>query len=112
MFAVETFIPNIRKRHLMLNPGPQYQMRANGIPYVNKTADTEIVVDLWEITPEMLVRVDRLEGYDPNNHDDSWYKRELIKVNVNNKVYDAWLYFNNGGTEVVKSGDYKNYRNG
>lgn len=90
----------------------KYQMRANGIPFVNKTPDTNITVDLWEITDEMLEDVDRLEGYNPNNHEESWYKREKIKVNLNNKAIDAWIYFNDTRSGViVESGDYKNYTN-
>lgn len=88
----------------------KYQLRASGIPYVNKTPDTQIVIDLWEVDPETLKRVDRLEGYDPANHNNSWYKRELIPVIVDNKRYDAWLYFNNQGSTVIPSGDYNDYK--
>jgi gamma-glutamylcyclotransferase (GGCT)/AIG2-like uncharacterized protein YtfP len=88
----------------------KYQLKASGIPYVNKTPDTQITIDLWEIEPEILPRVDRLEGYDPDNHDRSWYKRELIPVEVQGKKYDAWLYFNEGGSTIIESGDYSDYR--
>lgn len=88
----------------------KYQMRASGIPYVNKNPDVNIIVDIWEITPEMLVNVDRLEGYDPNNHDNSWYKRELIDVDLNGDTIKAWLYFNyTSNGSIVESGDYTKY---
>lgn len=88
----------------------KYEMRANFIPYVNKNPKSNIVVDLWEITDEMLPAVDRLEGYNPNNHDDSWYKRELIDVDLNGKKVKAWLYFNDTSFgSVVESGDYNVY---
>jgi len=85
----------------------KYQMKANGIPYVNKTPDTNIVVDLWEIDQELdLPKVDRLEGYDPSDHEGSWYKREKIKVELNNKIVEAYLYFNDGNGTIIKTGDY------
>lgn len=90
----------------------KYQMRASGIPYINKTPDTNIVVDLWKIDSKMLKNVDRLEGYDPDNHDNSWYKREKIKVNLKDEIIDAWIYFNDTSRgELVESGDYTDYIN-
>ena len=84
----------------------KYQMRASGIPYVNKTPDTQIVVDVWEIdVVKHLPSVDRLEG-----HPD-WYKREEIDVELNGKTIKAWLYFmENAGSTIVESGDYNDYR--
>jgi gamma-glutamylcyclotransferase (GGCT)/AIG2-like uncharacterized protein YtfP len=88
----------------------KYQMLANFIPYVNKTPQSNITVDLWEITKDMLPAVDRLEGYDPNDHDGSWYKRELIDVDLNGNVVKAWLYFNNSSFgSLVESGDFEDY---
>ncbi len=89
----------------------KYQMLAHFIPYVNKTPDTQITVDLWEIDKERdLPAVDRLEGYDPNDHDGSWYKRELIDVDLNGNVVKAWLYFNNSSFgSLVESGDFEDY---
>ena len=90
----------------------KYQMRASGIPYINKTPDINIVVDLWKIDSKMLKSVDRLEGYDPDNHDNSWYKREKIKVKLNDDVIDAWIYFNDTNRgDLVESGDYVDYVN-
>lgn len=85
----------------------KYQMKSRGIPFVNKTPDTQITVDLWEIDKERdLPGVDRLEGYNPNNHNGSWYKRELIPVKLNDKIYQAWLYFNDSDGTIIKSGNY------
>jgi gamma-glutamylcyclotransferase (GGCT)/AIG2-like uncharacterized protein YtfP len=84
----------------------KYQMRASGIPYVNKTPDTQIVVDIWEIDVDKhLPSVDRLEGH-PN-----WYCREEIEVELDGKIIKAWLYFmENAGSTIVESGDYNDYR--
>lgn len=80
----------------------KYEMRASGIPFVNKTPSTQIVVDLWEINKDELKDCDGLEGHP------RWYRREMIDVNVKNNTYKAWLYFNNtsNGT-IVTSGDFK-----
>ena len=84
----------------------KYQMRASGIPYVNKTPYTQIVVDIWEIDVDKhLPSVDRLEGH-PN-----WYCREEIEVELDGKIIKAWLYFmENAGSTIVESGDYNDYR--
>ena len=84
----------------------KYQLRASGIPFVNKTPDTQIVVDAWEIDIDKhLPRVDSLEGHP------QWYKRELIKATINGKVIEGWLYFmENSGSTIIESGDYNDYR--
>lgn len=83
----------------------KYQMIASGIPFVNKTPDTNITVDIWEIDEEKdLPSVDRLEGHP------EWYKRELIDVKVDDTIYKAWLYFcDRGHGKIVESGDFNIY---
>jgi gamma-glutamylcyclotransferase (GGCT)/AIG2-like uncharacterized protein YtfP len=84
----------------------KYQMRASGIPFVNKTPDTQIVVDVWEINRDLhLPSVDRLEGHP------EWYCREEINVELKGQVIKAWLYFmENSGSTIITSGDYNDYR--
>jgi gamma-glutamylcyclotransferase (GGCT)/AIG2-like uncharacterized protein YtfP len=53
-----------------------------------------------------------LEGYSPEDHENSWYKREEIPVVMEDQSEtNAFIYFNNveTGTEV-ESGDYTVYR--
>ena len=84
----------------------KYQMRANGIPYVNKTADVQITIDAWEIDVEKhLSKVDSLEGH-PN-----WYCREEIEAEVNGKIIKGWLYFMEGSSaQIVESGNFLDHR--
>jgi gamma-glutamylcyclotransferase (GGCT)/AIG2-like uncharacterized protein YtfP len=84
----------------------KYQMRASGIPYVNKTPDTQIVVDIWEIDKDRhLPSVDRLEGHP------EWYCREEVDIELNGNIIKAWLYFmEDSGSTIVKSGNYNDYR--
>ena len=90
----------------------KYKLSALGIPYVNpKEKISNIRVEVYEVTPEELISIDRLEGYNPNNHSNSWYKRTPVEVKLDSgeKVV-ASIYFNETekGT-IIKSGDFKDY---
>lgn len=79
----------------------KYTMRSSGIPYLSKEPMVNITVDLWEIDKDSLIKVDALEGHP------KWYKRELVPVEVNNKIYNAYIYFNEGSNaNIVESGDF------
>ena len=91
----------------------KYKMTANGIPFVKKDEEiSKIKVEVYSVNNEQLQRLDRLEGYDPNNHDNSWYKRYPVEIILeNNKEVIAGLYFNEQeGNILIESGDYKDYR--
>ncbi len=91
----------------------KYKLTASGIPFVKQTEPISTVrVEVYEVTPEQLPMVDRLEGYNPNRHDESWYKRTPIQVNLDNgEEVTASIYFNDDeGRELIESGDYKDYR--
>lgn len=85
----------------------KYTMYASGIPFVNENKETsKIKGELYEVNIGRMPALDGLEG-----HPD-WYQRKLIPVNVNNKEYKAWLYFNNeNGGNLLEDGDYRRYRN-
>ena len=87
----------------------KYTLRANGIPFVSKEPLHNVVIDVYKVDDSTLKRLDSLEGYDPKNHNGSWYKREQIPVKIGNKILNAWLYFNEGYSHlpIIKSGDYK-----
>ncbi len=87
----------------------KYEMTASGIPFLNKKKPTSrITVDVFEVTDERLPHIDALEGYDPNNHEKSWYKREPVEVEFNDgKKITAEIYFNDDiGRDLIESGDY------
>lgn len=92
----------------------KYTMYRSGIPYVDKTKETSIISgEVYEIDQMTLARVDRLEGYRPNNHEGSWYKREAIPVRLvdTDEVVTAFIYFNTPSNtdalELVEDGIYK-----
>lgn len=90
----------------------KYKLTASGIPFVKKNEPVHnVVVEVYEVTDEQLPTVDRLEGYDPNDHEGSWYKRTPIQVELDNgEEVEASIYFNDdeGGT-LIESGDYADY---
>jgi len=91
----------------------KYELTANGIPFVNKEKPTSNVrVEVYSVTPEQIPSVDRLEGYNPNDHDGSWYKRSPIDITLdNNEKVKASLYFcNKSAQTLIKSGDYADYK--
>lgn len=91
----------------------KYKLTANGIPFVNPNeAISKVRVEVYSVTPEQLPTVDSLEGYDPNNHDGSWYKRTPISVNLDSgENVEASIYFGDrDGKTLIESGDYADYR--
>lgn len=91
----------------------KYHLTASGIPYVHPNIETSKVIgEVYEVNEHQLARLDMLEGYNPNNHDNSWYKREPITVSFENgQETEAFIYFNESkGSTVIESGDYSDYR--
>lgn len=77
-----------------------------GFPGVLATGQTSIIGEVYEVTdPEMLRRLDRLEG-----HPD-WYRRTPI-VTLEGDAVEIYIYPENDGRSrtapVVESGDWNN----
>lgn len=92
----------------------KYKLTASGIPYVNPNEElSKIRVEVYEVSDTQLPVVDSLEGYNPNNHDGSWYKRTPIDVTLDNgEQIEASIYFadKSSGKTLIKSGDYADYK--
>jgi len=89
----------------------KYHLTAGGLPYVSKSKSTsQVVGEVYEVTDQQLKRLDMLEGYDPNNHNGSWYKREIIDITLDDGNKEkAALYFNDDeGNSIIYNGDYCN----
>jgi len=92
----------------------KYKLTANGIPFVNPNEQvSKIRVEVYSVTPDQLPTVDRLEGYDPRDHEGSWYKRTPIEITLDTgEDVKASIYFGeNEGKTLIESGDYADYRN-
>ena len=81
-----------------------------GFPAVDTSVDSnQIQGELYEVNPEGMARLDRLEGYP------SFYDRKEVKLATGET---AWVYFIDefhkrygSNYETVENGDWKEYRN-
>lgn len=91
----------------------KYKLTASGIPFVKKDEPvSNVKVEVYSVTPEQLPTVDALEGYNPNDHEGSWYKRTPIQVKLDNgEEIEASIYFGDReGNTLIATGDYADYR--
>lgn len=91
----------------------KYTLSAAGIPYVNTHVPrTRVVGEVWEVDNDCLASVDRLEGYNPSNHNNSWYKRVDTEIELKNgKIITAGMYENDTiASHIIETGDYAKYR--
>lgn len=91
----------------------KYKLTASGIPFVSpKEQISNVTVEVYSVTPQQLPRIDGLEGYNPNDHEGSWYKRTPISVTLDNgKEIEASIYFGDReGNTLIETGDYADYR--
>ena len=52
-----------------------------------------LVFVMPEHKDKMIIRIDELEGYDPEKHGESAYNREMREVELENgKTVTAWVY--------------------
>jgi gamma-glutamylcyclotransferase (GGCT)/AIG2-like uncharacterized protein YtfP len=77
--------------------------------------DTDIVVDLYEFAGEgKLFPINRYEGYDPNNPEDSLYVLTRVPL-VNDPETEVLCYEYNGtiraadGRDIVEHGDWARF---
>lgn len=91
----------------------KYKLTANGIPFVSKSEPiSNITIEAYKVPESQMPFIDRLEGYDPGDHEGSWYKRSKTKaVLENGEEIEGYLYFNDSeGSTLIKSGNYEDYR--
>jgi gamma-glutamylcyclotransferase (GGCT)/AIG2-like uncharacterized protein YtfP len=66
--------------------------------------------------PRVLAALDEIEGYRPDDHDRSLYRREQTDVILpDGSIARAWAYFYNaplGKAQNIRSGDYLEYLKG
>lgn len=82
-----------------------YTLRSlGGCPAVDKSVLTHhVVVEVYEVSPEELKRLDRLEGY--TSEDDYWYNRTLTETV---DYGPAFMYhIDNSNRPIIESGDWR-----
>jgi gamma-glutamylcyclotransferase (GGCT)/AIG2-like uncharacterized protein YtfP len=87
------------------NTAYKYAMYVNGLPYVTKQEKiSQIQGEVYCVDEDGLARLDSLEGHPV------FYCREEVPVEINGKVYQAWLYFcnrfNKNRATLAQDGDY------
>lgn len=120
VFVYGTLRTDLRKIHDLWKGLPTGKFISNGtivgqlyklseaVPGVKLSGTGKVVGEVVQVTPDELVRFDRLEGH-PNN-----YRREEVPVTLSDgTTLTAWVYgfpFKYGGDEaknLIKSGDWK-----
>ena len=59
-----------------------------------------------------IAQLDDYEGLNPEEGEYSAYRRDVVQVEINNKIVTAWVYWFNGdttGRPLVESGDVLQY---
>lgn len=69
--------------------------------WYSDNVETEIVGEVWEVSPEVFARLDRLEGY-PHFYD---------RVQVQTKQGIAWIYINEDAKKnpIIPSGSWRQH---
>ncbi|MDT3429252.1 gamma-glutamylcyclotransferase (GGCT)/AIG2-like uncharacterized protein YtfP/cation transport regulator ChaC [Paenibacillus forsythiae] len=66
--------------------------------------------ELYEVTPEMMTRLDELEDFHGPGHPENEYERVLTDVTTDSGKREAWVYvYRERQHEVIAYGDWKLY---
>jgi gamma-glutamylcyclotransferase (GGCT)/AIG2-like uncharacterized protein YtfP len=89
---------------------PIYTMLDLGsFPGLIKNGTTSVIVEVYEVSADILRRLDQLEGFRGSNETNNFYNREKIETPYG----EAYIYLlnrkNMGNTSIVKSGDWIDY---
>ena len=91
----------------------KFKLTARGIPFVTRNEQiSNVKVEVYEVSDAQLPVVDGLEGYNPNNHEGSWYKRTPIQVTLEDVGdVEASIYLgDDDASTIIESGDYADYQ--
>lgn len=73
----------------------KYNMTSNGhFPYLNPDGEHQIKIELYEVTPDVLKNLDRLEGHP------TFYTRTKTKVLINDQAVDCEIYLTNSKGQI------------
>lgn len=79
-----------------------------GYPGLKQKGTSEVVMEVYEVTPEQANRIDQLEGYSPNRTNNDFYD----KVTIETPYGDAgtYIYMPDVSQRIlVESGDWREY---
>ena len=79
-----------------------WRLLFDGPASIEKYEGYEVPVLIWDIQPDDERSLDRYEGYP------SYYRKEMLKVEVNGRMLDAMVYIMNTNKESIPSPYYYN----
>ena len=79
-----------------------WRLLFNGPASIEKYEGYEVPVLIWDIQPDDERSLDRYEGYP------SYYRKEMLKVEVNGRMLDAMVYIMNTRKESIPPTYYYN----
>lgn len=84
--------------------------RGGGIPFVSKARKiSPIVGDIYEVDDAALIRLDALEGYNPNDKTGWYLRREVECINEKGEEIIAEMYYNENTTSnIIYNGNFCN----
>ena len=77
-----------------------WRLSFDGPASIERFEGYEVPVLIWDIQPEDERSLDRYEGYP------SYYRKEMLKVEVNGEILDAMVYIMNTDKERIPSQGY------
>ena len=84
---------------------------ATSFPGIVRDGDSTVVVEVYDCSDTTMLRLDWLEGYDPNNLAGSMYVRETVPVLVDGKPLECAVYVWNDAPrrQKIESGSWRAY---
>ena len=79
-----------------------WRLLFDGPASIERCEGYEVPVLIWDIQPQDERSLDRYEGYP------SYYRKEMLKVEVNGRMLDAMVYIMNTNKESIPSPYYYN----
>jgi gamma-glutamylcyclotransferase (GGCT)/AIG2-like uncharacterized protein YtfP len=89
---------------------PEFSLYSlGGFPGLKKRGNTEVTMEVYQITPGEAHRIDQLEGYDPKRNDNYFYDK--IEIETPYGAAGTYIYVGEVSEDrLVESGDWTEFR--
>lgn len=74
----------------------------NYYPVLVASNTSKVSGEIYEVTQQQMILLDKLEGYIGLHHDDNLYNRFKRSVYTTSEEIDAWVYFIHPRNEMMK----------
>lgn len=80
-----------------------------GFPGLKENGQTSVIMEVYSVTPEEAIRIDRLEGYTPGSKHNDFYDKIIIDTPYGKA--GTYIYVpNTDRLTLVESGDWKEFK--